>query len=376
MDTFRKDSQTTNFSSSLSAQEIEQLVEEGNKYYYGKDNHPLDKEKAIRYYEKAAANGHAFAQLMSAYMYDFGDGISANPLKAIKLYSAAAKQGDPNATLNLANIYLLGRGIPKNIEEGIYWIQEAANLGNAVAESSLGRQYTLGEGVEKSLEKAEYWITKAEESGYINCETMMNLGLMYEKKGNLEKAFICFEKALDADPGNCDIQYLYGQYLFFGKGTTKDVAEAKLHIEWVVEQDPSDQKAYELLTQIQLYEQISAALDVINAAISNQCYIWDYHLQVIAYEWGYCTVVWFCNSKQNPFENSEYWENFSSIFSLHTEDCSSYDEEVEYKSFLKHSATVKINLENLEYTINCIEKDFDIESFRRTDNYFSLTWRK
>lgn len=353
----------------------EQTRIEADKYYYGKDI-TVDKAKAARLYESVAECGDGYSQLMIGYIYDFGDGVKPNPQKAIKWYTEAANKGDSNAALNLANVYLQGRGIPVDIEKGILWLKKSAEAGNAIASSSLGRQYTLGVGVERSLTKAEFWIEKAEKLGYINCGTMTNLGLMYEETDNLVKAFECFSKALDADLGDLNAQYLYGQYKFYGKGTDSDVDEAKIHIQWVVQQNPKDEDACGLLAQIKLYEQIHTALDVISASLAKQAGVYDYHLQLIATNYGFVTYVRFTNYKESPFNKSEYYEKFNSIFSLKSSETSSLDDQMyEYIANIKYGNNKNINLKKLEYIIELIKKDYDFLSFERIDDYFVTKWR-
>lgn len=343
-----------------------------DKYYFG-NGVDINKMKAAEFYEKAANKNNTYAQLMLGYMYDFGDGIQENAEKAIKWYEKAANNGDSNAALNLANMYLQGRGIPINMDKGITWLEKSAKAGNGMAASSLGRQYTLGDGVEKSISKAEFWIGKAEQLGYINCGTMTNLGLMYEEDGNLNKAFLCLSKALEADENDTNIHYLYGQYKFFGKGTNKNIDEAKHHIQWVIEQDPNDNEAYDLMSQIQLYEQIHTALDVTKASISNQTYIWDYHLQIIANNYGFFTYIRFSDSESKPFNKSEYWEKFNSIFSLDDEKSSSTA--YTYKAIIKYGNNEKINLENLTHTLNLIKEEYEYLSFEQRGDYFVTSWR-
>ena len=234
-------------------EEIKRLRVLADNYFFGKSI-PVNKEKAFQIYEDGAEQGDVYCQLMLGYMFDFGDGIPADASQAIKWYSLAVSQGDSNAALNLANIYLQERGVSKNIAKGMYYLEMSAKWNNAIAASSLGRQYTNGDGVEKSFEKAKYWIEKAESLGYVNCDTITNLGLMFEERGDDYNAFICFTKAITADPGSTNAQYLYGQYKFFGRGTTKDVADAKMRIQWVVDTDPNDEDAKRLLEMIKQAE--------------------------------------------------------------------------------------------------------------------------
>lgn len=239
----------------LSESEMNNIVSMADKYYFGNDTFSIDKSKAFKLYESAADNGDCYAQLMAGYMSDYGDGVLCDVDKAIYYYSLAAKQGDNNAALNLANIYLLGRNVPVNSEKGVDLMRTAAEMGNAVAASSLGRLYAIGLHVKEDLDLAAYWIENAEKNGYTNCETMLSLGLLYEKRCNYAEAFTCICKALSVDSNDANAHYLYGYYKFYGLGTNKDLSEAKSHIEWVVLNCPNDEEAQKLLLDIKNEEQ-------------------------------------------------------------------------------------------------------------------------
>lgn len=239
----------------LSESEMNNIVSMADKYYFGNDTFSIDKSKAFKLYESAADNGDCYAQLMAGYMSDYGDGVLCDADKAIYYYSLAAKQGDNNAALNLANIYLLGRNVPVNSEKGVDLMRTAAEMGNAVAASSLGRLYAIGLHVKEDLDLAAYWIENAEKNGYTNCETMLSLGLLYEKRCKYAEAFTCICKALSVDSNDANAHYLCGYYKFYGLGTNKDLSEAKSHIEWVVLNCPNDEEAQKLLLDIKNEEQ-------------------------------------------------------------------------------------------------------------------------
>lgn len=239
----------------LSESEMNNIVSMADKYYFGNDTFSIDKSKAFKLYESAADNGDCYAQLMAGYMSDYGDGVLCDVDKAIYYYSLAANQGDNNAALNLANIYLLGRNVPVNSEKGVDLMRTAAEMGNAVAAFSLGRLYAIGLHVKEDLDLAAYWIENAEKNGYTNCETMLSLGLLYEKRCKYAEAFTCICKALSVDSNDANAHYLYGYYKFYGLGTNKDLSEAKSHIEWVVLNCPNDEEAQKLLLDIKNEEQ-------------------------------------------------------------------------------------------------------------------------
>lgn len=295
----------------LTEEEINKIVYNADCFYFGKNGCNVDKAKALRNYETAAQNGNVYSQLMAGYMYDFGDGVTSNISKAIEWYTKASEVGDANATLNLANIYLLGRNVAVNKEKGILILQKAAEQGSAIAASSLGREYTIGDVLPQSLEKAVYWIEYAEANGYINSQTITNLGLMYESEKMYEKAFECFEKAVDNDPDDTNAQYLYAQYKFYGRGTESDIEDAKNRLKFVVDKNPNDQEAKELLQMVILRDAIFSSLEFTLPVLKSEYYIYDYHLGAFA---GNGIVKITLSFSGNNYQKSENWKKLNSIF--------------------------------------------------------------
>lgn len=60
-------------------------------YFYG-NGVTINLEKAVHYYQKAAAKGHPFGQYNFAVALEQGKGIEQNILKAIEFYQKAAEQ--------------------------------------------------------------------------------------------------------------------------------------------------------------------------------------------------------------------------------------------------------------------------------------------
>jgi len=67
-----------------------------NYYSYG-ESMSWDKEKALYWYEKAAAQGHKAAQFKTGCMYYKGEGTKRNKEKALYWFEQAAAQGDKRA---------------------------------------------------------------------------------------------------------------------------------------------------------------------------------------------------------------------------------------------------------------------------------------
>ncbi len=69
---------------------------------------------AIKWYQKAAEQGLASAQVNLGQMYDSGKGVVQDHKTAFKCYRSAADQEDSTAHHNLGVMYKNGRGVVRN----------------------------------------------------------------------------------------------------------------------------------------------------------------------------------------------------------------------------------------------------------------------
>ena len=92
-------------------------------------------DTALRYYERAAAQGDACGQ----------DGVGCCHDKkgrydeAFKWFTKSVAQGYANAECNLGILYEFGRGVTKDISKAIEWYAKAAEKGCARAAKALRR---------------------------------------------------------------------------------------------------------------------------------------------------------------------------------------------------------------------------------------------
>tara|TARA_B100001013_G_C24523016_1_gene407733 strand:+ start:227 stop:784 length:558 start_codon:yes stop_codon:yes gene_type:complete len=97
--------------------------------------------KAVRWYRKAAKQGHAKAQAHLGELLTTGQGVGeVNYVEAVKWMHMAADQGQGMAQLFLATIYSEGAGlsIPKDYVKGYMWL----NIANASGENIDNREIT------------------------------------------------------------------------------------------------------------------------------------------------------------------------------------------------------------------------------------------
>ena len=178
----------------------------GSCYFYTElvENSP---ETGISWYEKAAMQGHARAQLILALRYlrggynvrkDIpegmkwlkmaadaglpeaqyelctrhlsGDNVPLDRTSAFNLLLSSAKGGDPEAQVALAFFHfgLIKEEWPilQNTLEGVYWLTKAAKSGDLNALALLGEYYIIGKHVEQNLKKGREMLERAAALGH------------------------------------------------------------------------------------------------------------------------------------------------------------------------------------------------------------------
>ena len=188
-----------------------------------------DLYEAVKWFRKAAEQGHAKAQFNLGLCYDEGNGVTKDPVEAVKWYRKAAEQGDAKAQYNLGFCYYNGSGVAKDPYEAVKWYHKAAEQGHAKAQHNLGLCYVNGDGVTKDLYEAVKWFRKAAEQGEANAQ--FNLGLCYYKGYGVAKnrveAVKWYRKA--AEQGDAKAQNNLGWCYNNGFGVAKNRGEA---IKW------------------------------------------------------------------------------------------------------------------------------------------------
>lgn len=126
---------------------------------------PLNNEKAMKWFGRAAEMGFAEAKRRLALKYKFKaewyqhdddaskfemrgkeNWITQFHIEAVKWFQKAASQGDSIAQLNLGIMYQEGKGIEKSLPDAVTWFQKAAAQGSEGAKERLaelkGEKYT------------------------------------------------------------------------------------------------------------------------------------------------------------------------------------------------------------------------------------------
>lgn len=130
-----------------------------------------DEEKARRYYESGARQGHL----------DSVNSLRALKNKAYKVefdrLLPLAEAGNGDAQNRIGEMYEFGQGVARNNDEALKWYRLAADQNVVAAWHNLGRSYNFGTGVEQDYAKAEEWYRKAAEKGHM--DAMFFLGTLY-----------------------------------------------------------------------------------------------------------------------------------------------------------------------------------------------------
>ncbi|KAJ1470133.1 hypothetical protein T484DRAFT_1603204, partial [Baffinella frigidus] len=101
---------------------------------------PVDVPAALRFYQRAAAQGHMLAQCSLGQAHAHGLlGLRASSTEGVRWYTAAAEQGNAKAMWGLGVMHRDGvAGLQRSQREAIAWIRKGAELGCAEAQSDLG----------------------------------------------------------------------------------------------------------------------------------------------------------------------------------------------------------------------------------------------
>ena len=230
--------------------------------YEGGHGVPQDYAEAIRWYRKAAEQGDADAQYNLGLLYDGGHGGSQDAFvaldngrvveqgdsassrvqrvpqdyaEAVRWYRKAAEQGHAYAQSNLGVMYAEGHGVPQDYAEAVRWYRKAAEQGDADAQGNLGVMYDLGRGVLRDYAEAVRWYRKAAEQG--DAAAQNNLGLMYERGRGVPRdyvqGYLWMDLGVSRSSGDARREFAAKRDSLGGKMTPQQIAEARrLAVEW------------------------------------------------------------------------------------------------------------------------------------------------
>ena len=93
-------------------------------------------------------------------MYAEGIGVAQDRQQAAAWFQKAAEQGHAKAQVYLGSMYRTGDGVKRNYQQALAWYRKAADQGQADAQNELGIMYAAGEVVAKNDQQAIEWFNK------------------------------------------------------------------------------------------------------------------------------------------------------------------------------------------------------------------------
>lgn len=90
-------------------------------------------------------------------LYANGQGVPKDDAQARQWYEKAANQEHADAQVNLGSLYDYGRGGPQDFRMAVRWYRRSAYQGNDLAQRRLGLLYERGDGVPKDYVQAYMW---------------------------------------------------------------------------------------------------------------------------------------------------------------------------------------------------------------------------
>lgn len=197
-----------------------------------------DFTKALRWYTKAAEQGHMRAQCSAGVLCENGgDGaFDPRPEEAFQWYVKSAEQGNPRAQALLASAYRRGFGCEQDPVAAVHWYTKAAEQGYAQAQYDLGLWYIERardlnpEMQSEMLTRARNWLEKAADQGFEKARKMLPDLIRLQggggdrfveaveaaKAGDHQKAMKLYEQC--AEEGIAEATAALGQYYEKGEG--------------------------------------------------------------------------------------------------------------------------------------------------------------
>jgi uncharacterized protein len=108
---------------------VEAQTELGELYYSSKKGVIEEYQKALGWFEKAAAAGNAKAQYYLGLMHYEGKGVKTDYNKAVEWFTKSAAAGNEKAQYYLGVCYYYGKGVAKDSMVAKEWFTKAYNKG-------------------------------------------------------------------------------------------------------------------------------------------------------------------------------------------------------------------------------------------------------
>ncbi len=171
----------------------------GLALFKGNSKHEPNPLKALEYFKMGADKGHEFIR---NHVNEIATDKKANPKLVREWLETAANHpiNSVQSMLLLAQMFKKGEILQINLENSFMWFKRAADFDNPLAYYNLGLMYQDGLGVEKDLLKAEELFLKAVDGKII--EAYLALVQLYFDNDENAKALNLAEALIKEDPTN------------------------------------------------------------------------------------------------------------------------------------------------------------------------------
>lgn len=225
----------------------DELVKAGEKDWFGQ---PQDIDRAVSLFQQAADQGNANGEWDLGRCYDWGRGVVANKDQAIKWYRKAAKQGHSQARQELRSLFVSGKLNPVYVNGDGQWWQDLADEaekekqefnrrsvdaknGDADAMVQVGVDYLTGVGTPKNRTNAVSEFRRSAELGQAEAGCFSGILSGYDdrwsKPSEWEQAG---QRCISAaNQGYADSQYIVSFMYRFGMGVPQDANQA---VQWAL----------------------------------------------------------------------------------------------------------------------------------------------
>lgn len=134
--------------------------------------------EGVSHYRQAMAQEDGLAAYQLGLCYQQGKGVVSSATTAVEMYQKAKQWGCVPAFYQLGLCYEKGEGVKQDLSMAFTCYQVAANAGYASAQNSVGACYENGQGIQPNALKAISYYEKAAQQGSLLA--LHNLGVVYE----------------------------------------------------------------------------------------------------------------------------------------------------------------------------------------------------
>ncbi len=159
------------------------------------DGHGIapDPEAALRWFRKAAAQGHVMAINMIGRCHEKGWGTPIDRAAAARCFRVAAERGLDWGMYNYAGALGLGAGVPQDEVAAMGWFQRAAAMGHAKSINFVGGYHEEGRLTVRDMAKAALCYRRAAEAG--DFRGQFNHARLLAEAGRVDEAVRWIERA-------------------------------------------------------------------------------------------------------------------------------------------------------------------------------------